>query len=310
MAEWTIRYRVGGKVVSENITADSRSDVFVLTTRRNVSVISCSPAAPAKRRFVSTPAIVYGCVAIVVIAVITFATILLCRKKPMLVENENIQATARIAEHKAELPSRESLPNEPQEDLSGRIKHVKHPVTGEDMVITQKVIKLLPNAGIIGKVYTNNVVKPPKKLFSTYSENYIVGLMRTQPGMPVVQTRLPKNFDEEFKARIADPVEILPDDTQEDIALKNQMHDLKRAMAGMIADGQSPSEIILQERKELNRLATMRTNAMKDLAKLRKDGASREDIQLYVEAANKLMDNYGIKHIKLPLEKINHISVE
>ena len=190
-----------------------------------------------------------------------------------------------------------------------KVRHVKHPVTGADMVVTQKIVKLLPNASRIGTVYTNNVFKPPKKLYKTFSENYVVGLMRVQNGMPIVGGRLPRNFDEEFKAHLNDPIEILPDDTEEDIRIKERMADVKKEMAKLIAEGASPSELVLNERREMNRLAQMRKNYMKDLAEYRKGGATRQQIEDYVTAANKVLDEYGIKHIKLPLEPIKKLQV-
>lgn len=190
---------------------------------------------------------------------------------------------------------------------SPKVRHVKHPITGEDMVVTQKIVKLLPNASRIGTVFTNNVFRPPKKLYSTFSENYVASLMRVQLGMPVVGGRLPKNFDEEFKSRLNDPIEILPDDTEEDIRIKEQMIEVKKEMAKLISEGESPSEVILKERKELNRLAQMRRNYMKDLADYRRAGASKQEVADYVQAANKILDEYGVKHIKLPLEPITKI---
>ena len=43
-----------------------------------------------------------------------------------------------------------------------KMSRVKHPVTGESLIITQKAVKLLPNASRIGTVFTNNLFKPPK----------------------------------------------------------------------------------------------------------------------------------------------------
>ncbi len=191
-----------------------------------------------------------------------------------------------------------------------KMSRVKHPVTGESLIITQKVVKLLPNASRIGTVFTNNLFKPPKKLYKTFSENYVANLMRVQIGMPVVGGRLPHNFDEEFKAHIDDPIEILPDDTEDDIKIKKQMIEVKKEMARLIANGASPREIILSERRELNSLAQMRRNFMKDLADYRRSGASKQDVAEYIEAANKILDEHGVKHIKLPLEPITKISNE
>jgi len=216
----------------------------------------------------------------------------------------------KIEKPKAEKPTAKVEPPVETNMPPPNIRHVKHPITGADMVVTQKVVKLLPNASRIGTVYTNNVFRPPKKLYKTFSENYVVGLMRMQSGMPVVGGRLPKNFDEEFKAHLNDPIEILPDDAEEDVRIKERMIEVKKEMARLIKEGATPSELVLNERKELNRLAQMRKNYMKDLAEYRRGGATRQQVEDYVTAANKVLDEYGVKHIRLPLEPISKIQVD
>ena len=144
-----------------------------------------------------------------------------------------------------------------------------------------------------------NIV-PPKKLYDTFAENYVVGILRTKPGMPVVGTALPRNFDEEFKARIADPVGIKDDDTEEDIAMRKTMVEVKKEMAQLIADGMTPSEIILAEREKLNRLADTRRTMLKEISELRKSGADQSEVDLMVDAANKILKEKGISEIKVP----------
>lgn len=306
-----------GSVAQESVVADSRKDALDQVKARG-AVLSCKESLTGKSKQgslqLSSRYVKWSIFAIVVAVTGILAFLFVgdeTEEKPLVPQPKKIRTVKVPQQVTHRVKTTTTVEPEPIDtNLLKRIKHVKHPVTGADMVITQKVVELLPNAGIIGKVYTNNVIKPPKKLFKTFSENYIVGLMRAEPGMPVVGMRLPKNFDEEIKAHIAEPINILPDDTEEDIELKRRMQEIKKTMAGLIADGRTPSEVIMEERKEMNRLARMRTNAMKDLADFRRKGATREEIANYVEAANKLMDEYGAKHIKMPLEKIQKITVE
>ena len=307
-----------GSVAQESVVADSRKDALDQVKAKGEAVLSCKESLNGKSKQgghqLSSRYVNLSIFAIVVAIASILALLFVGEEsveKPIVPQPKKIRTVKAPQQLTHRVKAATTIKPEPIDtNLLKRIKHVKHPVTGADMVITQKVVELLPNAGIIGKVYTNNVIKPPKKLFKTFSENYIVGLMRAEPGMPVVGMRLPKNFDEEIKAHIAEPINILPDDTEEDIELKRRMQEIKKTMAGLIADGRTPSEVIMEERKEMNRLARMRTNAMKDLADFRRKGATREEIANYVEAANKLMDEYGAKHIKMPLEKIQKITVE
>ena len=143
--------------------------------------------------------------------------------------------------------------------------------------------------------FPDNPIQPKRKLFGTHAENYICALMRTKPGTRVIQSRLPANFDDEFKAHIADPVDITDEDTDEDIELKKQMHEFKKAAAALIGEGMTPTEIILQERRELNKIADHRAVCAAEIGRLKREGASEQDIEDCVNAANAVMEQYGAR---------------
>ena len=143
--------------------------------------------------------------------------------------------------------------------------------------------------------FPDNPIQPKRKLFETHAENYICGLMRTKPGTRIIPTRLPANFDEEFKAHIADPVRIEDGDSEEDIALKEQMHEFKKEAARLIGEGMTPTEIILQERKELNRIADHRAVCAAEIGRLKREGASEQEIEDCINAANSIMEQYGAR---------------
>lgn len=143
--------------------------------------------------------------------------------------------------------------------------------------------------------FPENPIQPKRKLFDTHAENYICGLMRTKPGTRIIPARLPANFNEEFIARIADPVRITEEDTEEDIELKNQMHEFKKACAQLIAEGMTPTEIILNERKELNTIADRRAVCAAEIGRLKREGASEQEIEDCVNAANSIMEQYGAR---------------
>lgn len=122
--------------------------------------------------------------------------------------------------------------------------------------------------------------------------------MRARPDVVVIGTRLPENFDAEFKARIADPVGYQPDDTEDDRAIREQMVAFKRAAAKLIAEGLTPTEIVLKERADMRHMAMVRNNYIAEIGKMKMEGASEEDINLTIEAANKLLERDGGVPIK------------
>ena len=121
--------------------------------------------------------------------------------------------------------------------------------------------------------------------------------MRTPLGMPVVRGRLPANFDEDFAKSYAEEIKIEPEDTEEDIAMKQAMIDFKEEVKEQIANGESVSQIVLEAREEQNKLAEYRKNLMRTIADLRREGATREELNEVREAANVMLDNKGLKRI-------------
>ena len=167
------------------------------------------------------------------------------------------------------------------------------------MMFTNRHKKVKANAGIIGREFPNNKHKPKRKLFKHFSENYICGLMRTPLGMPIVQGRLPKNFDEDFVKSYSDEIKIDPEDTEEDISLKQAMIEFKEEMKDQIANGASVAKMVLDSRDELNRLAEYRKNLMRTIADLRREGATKEELNDARKAANIMLDEKGIKRIPI-----------
>lgn len=196
--------------------------------------------------------------------------------------------------------------NRPRETAEGEtprdpniisIRKTVNPFTGEEMLFTNRHKKVKANAGVIGRDFPNNRYRPKRKLFKHYSENYICGLMRTPLGMPIVRGRLPKNFDEDFAKSYADEIRMEPEDTEEDIALKRAMIDFKEEVRGLIANGASVSQIVLDAREEQNSLAEYRKDMMRTIADLRRGGATREMLNEAREAANIMLDSKGLKRI-------------
>lgn len=178
------------------------------------------------------------------------------------------------------------------------VRKTINPFTGEEMMFTNRHKQVKANAGVISRdSFLKNKHQPKRKLFKHHSENYICGLMRTPLGVPIVRGRLPKNFDEDFVKSYAEEIKIEPEDTEEDIALKQAMIDFKEEVKDQIANGASVSQMVLDSREEQNRLAEYRKNLMRTIADLRREGATREELNEAREAANIMLDNKGLKRI-------------
>ncbi|MBQ7650542.1 MAG: hypothetical protein IJS15_06260, partial [Victivallales bacterium] len=65
--------------------------------------------------------------------------------------------------------------------------------------------------------------------------------------------------------------------------------------AELIGEGMTPTEIILQERKELNKIADHRAVCAAEIGRLKREGASEQDIEDCINAANAVMEQYGAR---------------
>lgn len=191
----------------------------------------------------------------------------------------------------------EAAEEPPQDPSIISVRKTINPFTGEEMMFTNRHKQVKANAGIIGRDFPNNKHKPKRKLFKHHSENYICGLMRTPLGMPIVRGRLPKNFDEDFVKSYAEEIKFEPEDTDEDKALKQAMIDFKEEIRDQIANGASVSQMVLDSREEQNKLAEYRKNLMRAIADLRREGATRDELDEAREAANMMLDKKGLKKI-------------
>ena len=224
----------------------------------------------------------------------------LLRSETKAEKQSTVKKKGRIVETQPAIakPVLEKKQLEPERDPSIlSIKKTINPFTGEEMWFTNRHKQVKANAGIIGQDFPNNKHKPKRKLFKHHSENYICGIMRTPLGMPIVRGRLPKNFDEDFVKSYAEEIKIELEDTEEDIAYKQAMIDFKEEVKDQIANGASISQIVLEAREEQNKLAEYRKNLMRTIADLRREGATKAELDDARAAANIMLDERGLKKI-------------
>ena len=303
--KWRVTYRgKDGKSATLFVDADSREMLFKVLADKGISAIRVEAANDAKAAAVSIPfgkialwgGIAFASVAVGTILVLAFggggkesSPETKAKKKAKIVSVQPDIVTNKPVETGEEPPRDPSI-------LS--IRKTINPFTGEEMMFTNRHKQVKANAGVISRdSFQKNKHKPKRKLFKHYSENYICGLMRTPLGVPIVRGRLPKNFDEDFVKSYAEEIKIEPEDTEEDIALKQAMIDFKEEIRDLIASGESVSEIVLDAREEQNKLAEYRKNLMRTIADLRREGATREELNEAREAANVMLDNKGLKRI-------------
>ena len=303
--KWKVTYRdKDGKREVSLFDAESRTELFKVLSANGINAISIAETTGASTSHSGLPAAKVFSWAGVVVGVLAAGTIAIMT----LTSKSNKSAITGKAPRKIKIASvrpvnvktnvQEAVETPPLDPSIISVRKTINPFTGEEMMFTNRHKQVKANAGIISREsLANNKHKPKRKLFKHHSENYICGLMRTPLGMPIVRGRLPKNFDEDFVKSYAEEIKIEPEDTEEDIALKQAMIDFKEEIRDQIANGESVSKMVLESREEQNKLAEYRKNLMRTIADLRRDGATKDELNEVRKAANVMLDQKGLKRI-------------
>ena len=130
--------------------------------------------------------------------------------------------------------------------------------------------------------------------FDNISNNEIARILTAKPGDDFIDAPLPANFDEQFAKSLLSPIEISEDDTAEKAELKSQIKEARKALAEAVKRGESPRQILAEEAKTLRRLMQTRDNYQRIVNEQIQSGASDQDINDTVNAANRMLQNEGI----------------
>lgn len=159
-------------------------------------------------------------------------------------------------------------------------------------------------------VVTNSVVervKAPYAIFEHSCENEIACLLSLRPGDFLLGTpRYGGRFKEDFLKSLEKPIAIAPDDSEKDRALKEAVIAAKRELADALARGEDVERIMADARAELQDLMLYKMKMRRQFNDLRRECGSDEDVGLYFEACNKMLEERGIAPIRFgPITKRN-----
>lgn len=142
-------------------------------------------------------------------------------------------------------------------------------------------------------------VKPgtSRQLFFNRAENQLSALLTVKPGEMIVGFDIDdKRFVDDFLASLKTPIEITDDDTPEERAEKELVIEAKKQLLRYYKEGLDIAQIVKDEYREVAKLNALKTDLNAEIDKMRREGASPEDIRLQVEASNKMLEQYGVDH--------------
>lgn len=181
------------------------------------------------------------------------------------------------------------------------MRTVKVPITGELKHVPYIEPKINSNnVSYIGRPIEGNIVNPPKRLFKHRSLGMLAALVSAKPGAIIVGIELPRNFDADIADAIRnEQITADPDDTPQEAETRELVKEMLEDCKRIIAEGGSVREAVMKERDYLRKVGEIRMTLQKEVSRMRRDGASEADIADAVDAANRIMEEYGGTRIRI-----------
>ena len=154
--------------------------------------------------------------------------------------------------------------------------------------------------------------KSKASIFKRRCEREIASMIMAEPGTwfmrrPTFDAR----FDADFRASLDEPIEIGDGDTDEQRSLKQAVIDTKAELAERMKAGESPSDAMNAFAGSMYELGQYRRTLQDELGRIKRDASfSDQDIQDFVEAANKMLKDKGAQPIRMPNMVFRHVSLK
>ncbi len=191
--------------------------------------------------------------------------------------------------HKAPAAPKALPPKVSRGVVTNFVNNVWHDDKGRPHYKVTRVIRPGQKTVINGKPW-----RPEKPVFRHPCEVELDVLLSRRPGERIFGDVNWQAFRRDLPNALADKIEIHPSDTPDVIARKKAVMEAKEELAAAIRDGEDPCEILKAARDDVNRLADVRDNLLVAVAEMRQDGASEQEIEDAVVAANRILESHGI----------------
>lgn len=295
---FTVTYRNDdGSRVEEWFDAENKEALFKLLANKGIKPIRIGNgiAPKSKRRVAVHPYALY--IAMAVLGVIAVGVWLTSSRNgkppPRTVEKPRppkpkVEPKALTPKPAQEEPVMQPLTwpeRSPHPD--GEWRHGEGP---RSIAITNGCLVTYPHCPGVQMILPHPAFAAP---FETLLDNEIARIVSSKSGDAFIDVPLPKNFDEKFAESLLVPIEINEDDTPEKAELKRQVKEARKILVEAVKRGESPRQILTEEAKTLRRLMQTRDNYQRILNEQIENGASDQEINDTVNAANKMLEREG-----------------
>lgn len=154
---------------------------------------------------------------------------------------------------------------------------------------------------IRGEVTNNcSLTKGKYEIFRHSAENTIAALLSIKAGDTLIgEPDYQGSFAESLRRSLEEPIKIEESDTPEEIELKQAVIEAKEELKKAMERGEDIEKIIVNSRRECQELARAKQMMMADVyAFVDKEAVTMDDVEIYVKAANMLLESKGIAPIE------------
>jgi hypothetical protein len=268
--------------------------------------------ANAKKRPPNRFGVVCFCAAIII--AIVASIFLLCDSKSPSDGNEISEKPQR------QKPASKQRPKVPQHNLGSKVEvdDIPNTPSSADQKPTTTVGMSVTNA--YGQVYLikreikhdfafrqNGVEYVDRPISEHQCDNDIDALLCVRPGDRVLATFNPDALRDSLSKHMHDPIPVEDDDTEYIKERKLAVMEAKKDLLAAMQRGEDPVEIIIQDRKELTRIANIRDNILNAVAEVRRTAETEEEVNSYIAAANQMLEPLGCPHIYTHEESRNRL---
>ena len=137
--------------------------------------------------------------------------------------------------------------------------------------------------------------------WKTTADSQLSVLLFSELGQPSLLIPFSRQFKDQFLKSLEQPIIIGKDDSPELKAQKKQMIETKIWLKQQMDEGKDIVEILNNEYERQAKVRGLRENLLRELREIQKTATSVQEVEDYVNAANKMLEAEGAAKVALPM---------
>ena len=242
--------------------------------------------------------ILLGCL-VVLCVLIAVSFIADNHNEPAVVSDSKITHQPKIPDVTPDLSAHQGNDNKPVEQVA-KIQHSVGEIWFTDDGTKMTTVLKNGEAIDVPVFVPRNRRLPKTHIFNHPCDNQIANLLRLDPGVGTFGNRDYKGFKDAFLKSCEEPIIVSEDDDEWTKQLKRDVIETKIELRARMADGEDVEAIMRDTRNEYKKLANIKKDIESEVHNtLLNEDVTEEDMEILVEAANRLLEEKGIAPLKI-----------